>query len=178
MWLHCYWNYISECFSDSLTFFIDILILFYGRFYSFVWLHWIHTPYSGLVTKLLIDIVFHPTCLRSSVHEVPTNCKQKIYPSCTTVCIVWDIKLSIYLQYCAKILQILQIHWNSLLFDKLWSKTKFGQHFDEVLRQLLFRFIRNFTDQFSGNVSEPQKYEELFGEIHMSLFTQTPCLWR
>ena len=127
---------------------------------------------------LLIDIVIHPTCLRSSVHEVPTNCKQKICPSFTTVCIVRDTILSIYLQYCAKILQtpVNEIRRNSLLFDKLWPETKFGRHSDEFSRQLLFGFIQNFADQFSRNVSEPRNCEELFGESHASLFTQTPCL--
>ena len=77
-WLHCYWNFTSECLSDYLTcFFWHSYSLLYWHFYSFVRLHWIHLPYSGLVTKILIDIVFHPTCLRSSVHEVPTNWKQK-----------------------------------------------------------------------------------------------------
>ena len=74
----CYWNFTSECLSDYLTcFFWHSYSLLYWHFYSFVRLHWIHLPYSGLVTKILIDIVFHPTCLRSSVHEVPTNWKQK-----------------------------------------------------------------------------------------------------
>ena len=68
-----------------LFFFLHSYSLLYWHFYSFVRLHWIHLPCSGVVTKILIDIVFHPTCLRSSVS---TNWKQK-YLSFLYSCRYW-----------------------------------------------------------------------------------------
>ena len=152
VWLHCHWNYISECFSDSLTFcnqrsffFMVTFILLCG-YTEFICLivAWLLNSFLIYSVPLLIDIVFHPTCLRSSVHEVPKNCKQKIYPSCSTVCIVWDIKLSIYLQYCAKILQtpVNEIRRNSLLFDKLWSETS-GRIFEAAIVRIRPKFCRS-----------------------------------
>ena len=65
-------KWLSYLFFLTLLFFVILTLLFFcaATLNSFA-------KYSGLVTKILIDIVFHPTCLRSSVHEVPTNWKQK-----------------------------------------------------------------------------------------------------